>query len=412
MAAGVSTTDHPTEAVSDVECDGASKTEYDAVVVGAGPAGTMTALELARHDLAVLIVERQPMPRWKVCGACLSPGTLELLAQSGLPAPLDGIPLLRLRLSAWSAQASLPLSGSMAVSRHSFDQMLLAAARNAGVVAITPARARLGPIDGGARIVRIERAAGDLEVSARIVIDAGGLGGGLARTEVGVGGLSGGLASTQAGANDVTPGSRIGVGAVFAPGAEGYASEEIHMVVGTGGYVGLVRVEDGSLTVAAALDPAWLREHASPGDAVGALLRTAGSATLPEHPEVGWKGTRALTRSPLTRGAERVFAVGDAAGYVEPFTGEGISWALAGARALASLAARATQRWDPSLLHEWDRAHSQSMARAQRLCRAVVWTSRRPRLVLAALHMLARLPGVASPFVRRAGSAPALHLPV
>ena len=394
----MSATDDATEAVSGVECDGACKTEYDAVVVGAGPAGTMTALELARRDLTVLIVERQPMPRWKVCGACLSPGTLELLAQSGLPVPLDGVPLRRLRLSAWSAQACLPLSGSMAVSRHSFDQMLLAAARNVGVVAMTPARALLGPIDSGARVVRIERAEGDLEVSARVVIDAGGLGGGLARTE--------------AGANDVMPGSRIGVGAVFAPGTDGYASGEIHMVVGAGGYVGLVRVEDGSLTVAAALDPAWLREHASPGDAVCALLDTAGYAPLLERPEVGWKGTRALTRSPRTRGAERVFAVGDAAGYVEPFTGEGISWALAGARSLAPLATRATQRWDPSLLVAWDRAHSRSMARAQRLCRAVAWTSRRPQLVRSALRLLARVPGVAGPFVRRAGAAPVVPLPV
>ena len=386
-------------ALPDDVAAGVNDAEYDAVVIGAGPAGTMTALELARRHLTVLLVERQPMPRWKVCGACLSPGTLKLLAEAGLPAPLDGVPLRRLRLSAWSAKACLPLIDSMAVSRHSFDQMLLSAARNAGVVAMTPARARLGPIDGGTRIVRIERAEGDLEVSARVVIDAGGLGGGLAGAEVGAG-------------DELTPGSRIGVGAVFAPTAHAYAPGEIHMVVGAGGYVGLVRVTDGSLTVAAALDPAWLREHASPGDAVGALLHTAGSPTLPEHPEVGWKGTRALTRSPHTRGAERVFAVGDAAGYVEPFTGEGISWALAGARALAPLAARAKQRWDPSLLVAWDQAHSRSMAQAQRLCRAVAWTSRRPRLVVAALRLLARLPGVAGPFVRRAGAAPVVHLSV
>lgn len=372
-------------------------TEYDAVVVGAGPAGTMTALELARRHLAVLLVERQPMPRWKVCGACLSAGTLELLTEAGLPAPPDGVALHRLRLSARSARACVPLSGSMAVSRHSFDQMLLSAARKAGVVAITRARARLGPIDAGRRIVHIERAEGDLEASAQVVIDAGGLGGGVDWTGVGAG-------------DELAPGSRIGVGAVFDPGAQAYARGEIHMVVGAGGYVGLVRVADGSLTVAAALDPAYLREHTSPGDAVGALLRTAGSPPLPEHPDVGWKGTPWLTRSPHTRGAERLFAVGDAAGYVEPFTGEGISWALAGARALAPLAARATQGWKPSQVTEWNRAHSRSMARAQRLCRAVAWTSRRPRLVRAVLRLLAHAPGAAGPFVRRAGMAPVVRL--
>ena len=372
---------------------------YDAVVVGAGPAGTMTALELARCDLSVLVVERQPMPRWKVCGACLSPGTLELLSEAGLAHPLDGVPLRRLRLAAWSTEACVPLSGSIAVSRRSFDQMLLSAARNAGVVALTPARARLGPIDGGTRIVRIERANGDLEVAARVVIDAGGLGGGLA-------------AANGGSADRLRPGSRIGVGAVFAPGTAAYARGEIHMVVGEGGYVGLVRVADGSLTVAAALDPSWLRGHASPGDAVGALLRTAGSPSLPEGPSVGWKGTHALTRCPPTRGAERIFAVGDAAGYVEPFTGEGISWALAGARALAPLVARAARRWDPALLEAWDRAHSPSMTRAQRLCRAVAWTSRRPRLVMSTLRLLARMPGVAGPFVRRAGATPIVRVSV
>jgi flavin-dependent dehydrogenase len=384
-------------AKSDVMPDTGYESMYDAVVVGAGPAGTMTALELARRDLSVLVIERQPMPRWKVCGACLSPGTLEILGEAGLPNPPDGVPLRRLRLSAWSAEACVLLSGSMAVSRHSFDQMLLDAACDAGVVAMTPARARLGPIDGQRRIVRIERAKGDLEVMARVVIDAGGLGGGLAAVDV-------------RGTDRLEPGSRIGVGAVFASNTPGYATGEVHMVVGEGGYVGLVRVADGSLTVAAALDPSWLKRHASPGDAVGALLETAGSAALPESPSVGWKGTRALTRSPHTRGAYRVFAVGDAAGYVEPFTGEGISWALAGARALAPLVKQAAQAWDPALLVAWDRAHSSSMARAQRLCRAVAWTSRRPRLVLSTLRLLALLPGMAGPFVRRAGAAPVLNL--
>ena len=70
VAARVSAIDASTDVVYDAV--------YDAVVVGAGPAGTMTALELARRDLSVLVVERQPMPRWKVCGACLSPGTLGL----------------------------------------------------------------------------------------------------------------------------------------------------------------------------------------------------------------------------------------------------------------------------------------------------------------------------------------------
>ena len=368
---------------------------YDAVVVGAGPAGTIAALGLARRDLSVLIVERQTMPRWKVCGACLSPGTLEALNQEGLPVPSDGVTLRYLRLVARSTEARVPLNGSMSVSRRSFDQRLLTAALSAGAVALSPARARLGPTVGATRVLRIERSQGDLEVAARVVIDAGGLGGGLATVK-------------DRAVDRLAPRSRIGVGAVFGSVSEGYEPGEIHMALGEGGYVGLVRVADGSLTVAAALDPSWLRNHASPGHAVAALLRTAGCPALPKRPSVGWRGTLTLTRVPAVRGAERVFAVGDAAGYVEPFTGEGIAWAVAGARALAPLVAQAARRWDPALLAAWDRAHAQSMAGAQRLCRAIAWTSRQPWLVLTTLHLLARLPRVAGPFVRRACAVPVL----
>ena len=225
------------------------------------------------------------------------------------------------------------------------------------------------------------------------------------------GGLGGGLATAKDRAvGRLMRGSRIGVGAVFGPASEGYEPGEIHMALGEGGYVGLVRVSDGSLTVAAALDSSWLKGHASPGDAVAALLHMTGCPALPERPSVGWKGTLALTRAPAVRGAERVFPVGDAAGYVEPFTGEGIAWAIAGARALVPLVAKAARSWDPALLAAWDRAHAQSMAGAQRLCRAVAWTSRRPWLVLTTLRLLARFPRMAGPFVRRAGAVPVVEV--
>ena len=78
------------------------------------------------------------MPRWKVCGACLSAGTLEVLDRAGLLAPRDGVPLRHLRLTAGSSEARVPLKGSMAVSRRSFDQALLDAAQEEGVAVMTP----------------------------------------------------------------------------------------------------------------------------------------------------------------------------------------------------------------------------------------------------------------------------------
>ena len=120
------------------------------------------------------------------------------------------------------------------------------------------------------------------------------------------------------------------------------------MAVGEEGYVGMVKVEDGSLNVAAALSTDAMRAAESPGLLVNSLIRAGGWPGLPESPLDGWKGTPELTRRPARPGAERLFAIGDAAGYVEPFTGEGMFWALSGARALAPLVARSVDGWDPS----------------------------------------------------------------
>ena len=57
---------------------------WDAVVIGAGPAGTMAACSIGDRGLSVLLIDRQTFPRKKVCGGCLSAAAIELLAQSGL----------------------------------------------------------------------------------------------------------------------------------------------------------------------------------------------------------------------------------------------------------------------------------------------------------------------------------------
>ena len=57
---------------------------WDAVVVGAGPAGAMAAIELGRQGLATLLVERQAFPREKVCGGCLNSRSLAILQEVGL----------------------------------------------------------------------------------------------------------------------------------------------------------------------------------------------------------------------------------------------------------------------------------------------------------------------------------------
>ena len=58
---------------------------WDAVVVGAGPAGSMAALGLARAGAAVLLVDRATFPRPKVCGCCLNGAALAALRSACVP---------------------------------------------------------------------------------------------------------------------------------------------------------------------------------------------------------------------------------------------------------------------------------------------------------------------------------------
>jgi flavin-dependent dehydrogenase len=369
---------------------------WDAVVVGAGPAGAMTALELGRGGKRVLLLDRRAFPRWKVCGATLSPGVKNLLADAGLEdllRTLGATPLHTLRLGGWSMQADLPLNGSVSISRYALDLALIQEAQRVGVHFCSEARARLGPLSSDRRIVEVTVDGVGRDVAARTVVAADGLGSGL---------------MAQAGVPSQVPSSPrrrlVGLGGVFASSPTGYRDGVIHMAVGRVGYVGLSRVEDGSLNVAAALTPESLREASSPGELVQSLLNDCGWPDLPRLPSEGWKGTPELTRRPQRPGAERLFAVGDAGGYVEPFTGEGVFWALTGARLSAPFIARVAGSWDWGLLEGWSRAHAGLVGRAQRLCRVISWALARPSISRGLIRMLRDHPTLAGPLVRRVGA--------
>lgn len=176
------------------------------------------------------------------------------------------------------------------------------------------------------------------------------------------------------------------------------------MAVGDEGYVGFVRVEDGSLNAAAAVSPSALRAAGSPTSLINSILRQAGWPEINETSDLKWTGTPELTRRPHRPGAERLFAVGDAGGYLEPFTGEGMYWALAGASLLAPLAVQGTEKWAISLLDDWTDIHARLVGRAQRLCQASAWVLARPPLARLTLRVLEANPRLARSLVRRVGA--------
>ena len=115
---------------------------------------------------------------------------------------------------------------------------------------------------------------------------------------------------------------------------------------------------------------------------------------LPQLNELQWKGTRHLTCRALRCGEHRLLKVGDAVGYVEPFTGEGIEWALASALRVAPIAMEALRDWDDRLVSRWQAEHRGAFAGAHRRCQLLTAGLRRPWLVRPAVRLLQTLPAL------------------
>ncbi len=351
---------------------------WDAVVIGAGPAGAVAARELARRGCSVVLLEKAHFPRPKVCGCCVNGAAVSTLQRLGLDHVLaSGVPLRDVHIGAGRRAATVKLPGGVSLSREAFDLALVREAVASGAQLREGMTAKLGESDADTREVFVGRES----VRAKVVIVASGLCG-----------------------NDATPeaGSKIGAGVIIAADAVPlfFSPGTIFMATGSGGYVGLVRVEDGRLDVAAAFDVAFVKAQGGLGPAAEAVLGEVGWPRLPRLAELPWKGTPALTRRANALAGERWFAIGDAAGYVEPFTGEGMAWAVASAAAVAPIAARARQHWEASHAHEWEAAHRRVIGRRQRACRVVSRVLRSPALTTAIVRVLSVLPVLSRPVVR------------
>jgi flavin-dependent dehydrogenase len=381
-----------------LDLEAAAAARWDALVVGAGPAGALAARELARRGHAVLLVDREAFPRWKVCGCCLNGRALHVLAGVGLadlPGRCGAVPLREVRLACRGCRAPLPLPAGVALSRRRLDAALIEAAVGAGAAFLPRTWAMLG--DAGTDAQRVV-----LQQPGRAARPAG------ARLVLSTEGLGGTLLSRAAGFRvQTTRAARIGAGAVLEEAPDFYEPQVIFMATARGGYVGLVRLEDGRLEVAAALDSRWVRRAGGPGPAAAGLLDQVGWPAVPGLATAGWRGTPRLTRRLRPLAAGRLLALGDAAGYVEPFTGEGIAWALAAAVALAPLASQALREPGTDLAAEWPRLYRQAVGRRQVVCRWAARLLRRPLLTGAAVRLLARLPGLAAPVIRYLNAAPA-----
>ena len=368
----------------------AADATVDVLIVGAGPAGAMAAVLLARAGLRVRIVERATWPRAKVCGGCISPAGIALLESvglGGLPARAGAATFEQLVLHHRGGRHTLPLGRGVAVSRQALDAALIdeATAQGAsftpGTRATIPQTSEPIQADPSSRPVELHSDSGTEIISTRIVLAADG--------------LAGPVTTAALGPPVVAANARIGLGTVIDAPTNDYAPGTIHMGWFRHGYIGAVEVEQGRLCIAAAIGPMWLRQQP---DTAAALTRAAAAAGMPPLLPVErsmLRGTPLLTRHHPILGGPRLLAVGDAAGYVEPFTGEGMTWAMASALAVTPFIMENLSRWDEATPAHWT-DHWQRMLHARhRTCGLVSAALRSGWLVPAAVRLLAECPPLA-----------------
>ncbi len=358
-----------------------SACDFDAIVIGAGPAGSLAALGLARRGHAVLLVERESWPRHKTCGGCISGSAIAALNTFGLsdlPRTLEAVPLQRLDLRIHGVNARVDWRGGLALSRRSLDEGLVQAATRAGVQFLPKTRASVREATPIGRVVALHDSSGrERLIQGRVVVAADGIGGSSAPNDAPV-------EWTLARRN------LVGVGAV-APSAESsLASHCLRMIADRQGYVGMVRVEGDAICIAAALTPASIRQAGGVDARVREMLAAASVEAI--STEMRWKGSPQLTRRRRTVAAERLLFAGDASSYVEPLTGEGIGWSMWSGADVVPLADEGIRAWTPSIEQRWQRMTTTTRRRRQLMCRVLTRAIRQPTLSRLAVRALSTQP--------------------
>ncbi|MEJ2678370.1 MAG: FAD-dependent monooxygenase [Gemmatimonadota bacterium] len=411
----------------------------DAVVVGAGPAGSVTALLLARQGLRVILVDRQAFPRDKPCGECLSARATRVLDRLGL---LDAVEAAQpARLHGWTIHApgGARFTGrfgddgpALAIERLRLDTLLLDAACAAGAQFFRGhVTGLLRPGDAGAAANVVGRGSGSLDggparaagvhgpvtgvagrdahgrpfrLYARLVVGADGLRSVVARRL--------GMVRRAPRLRKVSLTTHIDAPGLFPPDTDWLG--EMHL--GDGACVGLAPIDATgrrvNLTLVVAGRPAalreerpeafvadWIRRMPALCDRLGAC---DGNGVHVEGPFLASGPFDVPLRAVVADGA---MLVGDAAGYYDPFTGQGIYRALASAESLAGIAGRALRLGDTSArrLAPYGRQLNRMVAPGRRLQHVVEWALARPRRADRVVRRLARSPDVADALIAVTG---------
>jgi menaquinone-9 beta-reductase len=306
-------------------------------IVGAGPAGSTLAIRLAQRGFETVLIEREKFPRHKLCGEFISPECLRHFRDVGVLDKImsaGGDHIYETRFfekggrsvavpSEWFGQGEFALS----LSRAEMDHRLLERARECGAKILEGTTvAEIDLKDGSVTKLIAKRDDGtSLEIEADLFVDATGRSGSLAR---------------------LTHEHRVPTKALFIGFKAHVAGADLpkgmcEIYSFPGGYAGLSNVENDRANLCFLLRSEFVRGFSNNADEIvkevvcknaraGRTLRDQKAAAPWLAVSVNGFGTKDLVA------CRNVFTVGDAAAFIDPFTGSGMLMAMESAELLAN----------------------------------------------------------------------------
>src|SRR3954470_8748469 len=344
---------------------------FDVAIVGGGPAGASCAAFCAAAGLRTAVLDREKFPREKVCGDCINPACWPVLRRLDLAervrslphGKLDRVEFIGIDGRCLSVDLPTGAEAEIAVKRSRFDTVLLNRARELGATVFESATVTaLSSPDPRTDSWKIS--VGEQVIDARALVAADGRNSTVAR-------LCGLL--PRAAKERVALQTHLPLPADF--------GDRVVLEFRPEGYSGQAPVGERELNLCLVSIPKQI-----------ASLRAWAEDRFNISPGHSWRTITPLTRESISPAQPSLFFVGDSARVVEPFTGEGIYYALAS----GELAAKAIAlRGEPA-----DVAVAYSAAHAQ-LYRGRLWINRLARAAVLS-------PRIASAFLQVARFQPAL----